>query len=321
MVIAYENARRLRKWGRLEYYQEAMQKRTREIIALAMLLVLMVAGISFMGWYIKAGHNWNVAATTIDDRFGQMDGYVVVLYKGTDEPKEEPSASTTLPSRRLSEAERAHERELAENTLLEQSRTSYQQKGATVIVLDAQRSAQYQRPSVVICRECKVGVFTVDATTAYLSIDAALNYFAAQEVDYVIALEESTNEYAESVAGIDIVLAVGQRPQDEAAVNGAAPNGRNAAGASAANATATTNASSAATNGGSSANDGSSSGKESTGAASSAASSSSDGAAQSQSDPAFKRSDAFFVDYYERGTIGAILISPNNLVSAKTISE
>lgn len=60
-----------------------MQKRTREIIALVLLLVLGVGVALAMGWYILVGHNWNVAASNIDDSLGQMDGYTVFLVQGT----------------------------------------------------------------------------------------------------------------------------------------------------------------------------------------------------------------------------------------------
>lgn len=70
-----------------------MQKRTREILALLLLVVLVLVGVGAMAYYIFIGHNWNVAASNIDDRIGQMDGYTVVLYDGTrpldaDEPED-----------------------------------------------------------------------------------------------------------------------------------------------------------------------------------------------------------------------------------------
>lgn len=40
-----------------------------------------------MGWYILAGHGWNVTASNIDDSIGQMDGYTVLLLEGTRQPE------------------------------------------------------------------------------------------------------------------------------------------------------------------------------------------------------------------------------------------
>lgn len=59
-----------------------MEKRTREIIALVMLLILGIGVACAMAWYILVGHNWNQAATHIDDMVGSMDGYTVVLFDG-----------------------------------------------------------------------------------------------------------------------------------------------------------------------------------------------------------------------------------------------
>lgn len=60
-----------------------MEKRTREIIALALLIALGLGVGGAMVWYIVVGHNWNIAATHIDDYVGEMDGYTVILYEGT----------------------------------------------------------------------------------------------------------------------------------------------------------------------------------------------------------------------------------------------
>lgn len=64
-----------------------MQKRTREIAALVLLAVLGAGAMLAMGWYILAGHGWNVTASNIDDSIGQMDGYTVLLLEGTRQPE------------------------------------------------------------------------------------------------------------------------------------------------------------------------------------------------------------------------------------------
>lgn len=40
-----------------------------------------------LGWYLVAGHSWNVAASNIDDTFGSMDGYTAIVYEGTAVPQ------------------------------------------------------------------------------------------------------------------------------------------------------------------------------------------------------------------------------------------
>ena len=78
-----------------------MQKRTREILALALLGLLAIVAAGAMGYYMLVGHNWNVAASNIDDSIGQMDGYTVFLYEGMGS---EPVKVTTSSSSTASES-------------------------------------------------------------------------------------------------------------------------------------------------------------------------------------------------------------------------
>ena len=74
-----------------------MSTRTREKQALGVFAVLIVLSLLGLGWYLVAGHSWNVAASTIDEKVGQMDGYVALVYAGTvlPEPEEVASASSS----------------------------------------------------------------------------------------------------------------------------------------------------------------------------------------------------------------------------------
>ena len=65
----------------------------REKIALLILFVLAILGLGALVGYIHLGHSWNLAASSIDDATGTIDGYAVVLYEGTI-----PEDSDTLPS-------------------------------------------------------------------------------------------------------------------------------------------------------------------------------------------------------------------------------
>ena len=48
-----------------------------------MFLALIVLSLCGLGWYLVAGHSWNVAASNLDDTFGSMDGYTAIVYPGT----------------------------------------------------------------------------------------------------------------------------------------------------------------------------------------------------------------------------------------------
>ena len=56
-------------------------------MALAVFAGLVVLSLGALGWYLMAGHSWNVAASNIDDTFGSMEGYTAIVYAGLDHPK------------------------------------------------------------------------------------------------------------------------------------------------------------------------------------------------------------------------------------------
>ena len=82
-------------------YNARMVSVTRERIALIVFVLLVLVGIGCLVAYINIGHNWNVTATTIDDATGELDGYTVILYQGVvlDEKGEDdvPDSSSEVP--------------------------------------------------------------------------------------------------------------------------------------------------------------------------------------------------------------------------------
>lgn len=60
-----------------------MSKHIREKIALVVFALLVVMAGCCLGGYLVAGHSWNVAASSLDDTFGSMEGYTVIAYEGT----------------------------------------------------------------------------------------------------------------------------------------------------------------------------------------------------------------------------------------------
>ena len=76
-----------------------MSTRSREKQALGVFALLVVLSLLGLGWYLVAGHSWNVAASTIDEKVGQMDGYTAIVYSGTVLPEiESKSASASTGS-------------------------------------------------------------------------------------------------------------------------------------------------------------------------------------------------------------------------------
>lgn len=68
----------------------------RERVALAIFIVLLAVGLMILISYISAGHGLNAAATSIDDIAGDMSGYEVILYEGTVTPESEEESSSGI---------------------------------------------------------------------------------------------------------------------------------------------------------------------------------------------------------------------------------
>ena len=60
-----------------------MSNGTREKQALGVFLLLIVLSTFGIAWYMVAGHSWNVAASSIEEKVGQMEGYTSIVYAGT----------------------------------------------------------------------------------------------------------------------------------------------------------------------------------------------------------------------------------------------
>ena len=74
-----------------------MADRSREKIALFFFTLLVVAGLFIAAAYVIATHSLNIAATHLDDIFGSMDDYSVLVYEGTLEPDRDASAAEGEP--------------------------------------------------------------------------------------------------------------------------------------------------------------------------------------------------------------------------------
>lgn len=76
-----------------------MEKTFREKIALIVFaLLVVVAGIVLIS-YFSTGRSWTIAATFVDDRVGEMDGYSVILFNGVLDPSVEDEDASGIDSR------------------------------------------------------------------------------------------------------------------------------------------------------------------------------------------------------------------------------
>lgn len=224
-----------------------MSSQSREKIALVVFAALLVLSLFGLGWYLFAGHSWNVAASNIDDTFGSMEGYTAIVYAGTETPaakdgsKKPANTSTSAPAGSLTKT----------RATVEEAKDSYEEKGATVFSLDVEHADRYKEGTILKKGSHRFGVFSVSTPRPLKEIEKQVAYFSKYKVDFIVAIAPAKS-YVEHVEGIDIVVST----QDEDLfVMGETVDG------------------------------------------------------------------TFFVDAPVRGSVGAILISPSNVVSAKVIEE
>ena len=202
-----------------------MQKRTREILAHALLGALLVVGLGAMAYYMLVGHNWNVTASNIDDRIGKMDGYAVVLYEGTQprKPDDRPASSSAgNESAALGEASGFVESYAEADAQLREATDVYLDKGAAVFTLDATDLERYSEPFVVSKNGIRMGFLSAGNAELRSDIRKDIQYLADQHVDYTVAITDDTTlpALAEdgTVEGISLIIcndAEGGRVHDQ----------------------------------------------------------------------------------------------------------
>lgn len=203
-----------------------MQKRTREIVALVMLVALLIGGAVAFATYIRMGHNWNEAASHIDDHVGDMRGYTVILYEGVvpvayGRSAEDPGRSSpTASDQRASEAsdaaaseasasdengENASEAEDKPLSILS-ARASYHDKGAQVLVLHIDDLTAYNDPVVVPRQGRMVAVTSALGPRPDLDLRKKAKEIRHDGVDYIIGIVDDLSVLDSGIARINIAI-------------------------------------------------------------------------------------------------------------------
>lgn len=177
-----------------------MEKSFREKIALAVFLVLVVLSLFGLGWYILAGHSWNVAASTIDDTVGEMEGYTAIIYPGTIETDGESCESEGTVAH-LSASQEDGERAVD----LARLQADYVEKGAEVLFLDLNDPSQYEEGSILKRGDKRIGVVSAAGSTTQLDVSRCLQSFERAEVDFTIVIAPAKWKISR-LDGIDIAI-------------------------------------------------------------------------------------------------------------------
>ena len=136
--------------------EEAFRCSEEEFIALGVFGALVLAGFVILTSYINAGHNLNVAATSIDDIAGDMTGYDVVLFEGTALPSSDSDASPDS-----SENEEGGSDSSSQAVTLEEARMHYSEKNASVMEVGPDSFQDYMTGRIVMKQGHTYGIFSL----------------------------------------------------------------------------------------------------------------------------------------------------------------
>lgn len=224
-----------------------MLKSSREKIAIAVFILLLLGGLGLCIAYISGvGHNLNVAASTIDDAAGELEGYSAFVYKGTAQPvaastdpanpsaaadpkatQGDTSVSSTLnqkaqtdgevtPSDETAEAqfdeEEQEQQEQAsdkEPLTLASLRTSYLDKDAACYELAVDNPHAYDAYTVVRVGKFSFGLITLHADDTPEAVLARVSEYKQAEVDFILAITPS----------LEIIQTLGEQAQEQRAAD------------------------------------------------------------------------------------------------------
>lgn len=194
-----------------------MQRRTREIIALAILAVLVVGFAVLAAWYLFVGHGWNEAATDIDDRIGSMDRYTVVLYEGiipegylnyskeAAGSKDADKADDTAANGEEAEAGDSDEAEAGPPTLGEVA-ASYRDKSAQIIVLGLDESERYSDCVITVKNGCRIAIYSVSGPRPDHAARIMEKQLDAQGVDFSICIIDDLRALKRGIGDANVAI-------------------------------------------------------------------------------------------------------------------
>lgn len=227
-----------------------MQKRTREIAALVLLVLLAAGVVAAMAWYVLVGHGWNVAASNIDDRIGSMSGYKVIVYEGTlatgsasgaaspaspssaassgaasstdsssaafsasassGDPSGASASSSSAAPSSASTRAGARGPSRDNAVTLADATASYLEKDATVFVLRPKDLGYYAEPFVVQKNGTRVGFVSVAKPARLAQLRTAVRKLQLQGADFIVLLTDDRAVVDMEVAGVDVMVCTGK---------------------------------------------------------------------------------------------------------------
>ena len=197
-----------------------MSKRAREIIAVVILVVLIFGLMSIAGWYFNQSRHWNVAATSVDDSIGSMDGYTIVAYRGILAKPKGVSDENPLPENWDAFLDDQNRGDTSKQPLwmrlfapndeepptFAEVLNSYEEKGASVLVLDVEDVTMYRIPIVEKVGEKTVGIVSVLAGDTLQRTTHHTHRLEEAAPDYMVAIVESLKSIERVSDSYDVII-------------------------------------------------------------------------------------------------------------------
>ncbi len=162
---------------------------TRDRKALFLLLAMMAACFALMAAYFLTSRTWNVAATILDDRAGQMDDYTVLAFSGVvPQTNDQAGASSS-----------------GEKLFVSDVRGDYEESGAVVLTLDLEHLSAYAEPVIFEGSGRSIGVFSLERAVSEKQLDAILEDLSDQGAQTVVCLTKRP-AYLPVTDGVDVVI-------------------------------------------------------------------------------------------------------------------
>lgn len=169
-----------------------MSQTNREKIALLVFLALVVLCTAAIAGYMNlGGASWDDTATAIDDARGDLAYYTAVVYRGTAVPETADEAEETQP------------------IALPSAVRSYEDKGASVLVVDVLHPERYEGDDIYYVGYKRIGVFFAPEDMTEHELEAELEFFSGHAVDYVVCIAEDSETVVEADQRPDIVISTG----------------------------------------------------------------------------------------------------------------
>ena len=163
-----------------------------------------------MAWYILVGHNWNAAATSIDYRIGNMDGYMVVVCEGSvPSASDQYLASVSQP---MLEEENMGTFESGDGddddvvVTLNDALDTYKDRGAQVVAVHAGDFAYYEDAIVVPRQGKRMAVFSVKGPRSDLAAKNVVKELKHRDVDFIICLIDDVEAVERGVGDVDLAF-------------------------------------------------------------------------------------------------------------------